>query len=96
MWWVPGSRTTVDVAGGRSLKDTDCTFCGQCVTHCPTGALTARDDTNTVLDALADPNITTIVQVAPAGAGGVGGGLRPLSQAGQHRPHGGGAEADRL
>ena len=61
-----GSRTTVDVAGGRSLKDTDCTFCGQCVTHCPTGALTARDDTNTVLDALADPNITTIVQVAPA------------------------------
>ena len=61
-----GSRTTVDVAGGHSLKDTDCTFCGQCVTHCPTGALTARDDTNTVLDALADPNITTIVQVAPA------------------------------
>ena len=61
-----GSRTTVDVAGGRSLKDTDCTFCGQCVTHCPTGALTARDDTNTVLDALADPKITTIVQVAPA------------------------------
>ena len=61
-----GSRTTVDVAGGRSLKDTDCTFCGQCVTHCPTGALTARDDTNTVLDALAAPNITTIVQVAPA------------------------------
>ena len=61
-----GSRTTVDVAGGRSLKDTDCTFCGQCVTHCPTGALTARDDTNTVLDALADPDITTIVQVAPA------------------------------
>lgn len=36
------------------------------MTHCPTGALTARDDTNTVLDALADPNITTIVQVAPA------------------------------
>ena len=61
-----GSRTTVDVAGGRSLKDTDCTFCGQGVTHCPTGALTARDDTITVLDALADPNITTIVQVAPA------------------------------
>ena len=43
-----GSRTTVDVAGGHSLKDTDCTFCGQCVTHCPTGALTARDDTCSV------------------------------------------------
>ena len=61
-----GSRTTVDVAVGRYLKDSDCTFCGQCVTHCPTGALTARDDTNRVLDALADPEITTVVQVAPA------------------------------
>lgn len=61
-----GSRTTVDVSYNRLLKDTDCTFCGQCVTHCPTGALTARDDTNRVFHALADPNITTIVQVAPA------------------------------
>ena len=61
-----GSRTTVDVAVGRYLKDSDYTFCGQCVTHCPTGALTARDDTNRVLDALADPEITTVVQVAPA------------------------------
>ena len=61
-----GSRTTVDVCYNRRLKDTDCTFCGQCVTHCPTGALTVRDETNRVLNALADPEITTIVQVAPA------------------------------
>lgn len=61
-----GSRTTVDVSYNRKLKDTDCTYCGQCVTHCPTGALTARDDTNEVFHALADPDITTVVQVAPA------------------------------
>ncbi len=61
-----GSRTTVDVSENRTLKTADCTFCGQCVTHCPTGALTARDDTEQVLDALADPEITTVVQVAPA------------------------------
>ena len=61
-----GSRTTVDVKVGRSLKDTDCTFCGQCVTHCPTGALTVRDDTTRVLRAIADPEIITVVQVAPA------------------------------
>ena len=61
-----GSRTTVDVSFNRLLKETDCTYCGQCVTHCPTGALTARDDTNAVLDALEDPNITTVIQVAPA------------------------------
>lgn len=61
-----GSRTTVDVSYNRHLKNTACTFCGQCVTHCPTGALTVRDDTNRVLRALADPEITTVVQVAPA------------------------------
>ncbi len=61
-----GSRTTVDVSENRLLKDTDCTYCGQCITHCPTGALTARDETSRVLDALGDPEITTVVQVAPA------------------------------
>jgi len=61
-----GSRTTVDVSFNRLLKNTDCTYCGQCVTHCPTGALTARDDTNAVFHALADPEITTVVQIAPA------------------------------
>lgn len=61
-----GSRTTVDVSGNRLLKDTDCTYCGQCITHCPTGALTARDETSRVLDALGDPDIVTVVQVAPA------------------------------
>ena len=61
-----GSRTTVDVSYNRYLVNTDCVFCGQCVTHCPTGALSVRDDTNRVLRALANPEITTIVQVAPA------------------------------
>ena len=61
-----GSRSTVDVSYNRSLKYTDCTFCGQCVTHCPTGALTVRDETTKVLWALADPETTTVVQVAPA------------------------------
>ncbi len=68
IWEVAGtgSRTTVDVSFNRLLKNTECTYCGQCVTHCPTGALTARDDTNRVFDALADPEITTVIQVAPA------------------------------
>ncbi|MBQ2996989.1 MAG: iron hydrogenase small subunit [Oscillibacter sp.] len=61
-----GSRTTVDVSYNRFLKNTDCTFCGQCVTHCPTGALTVRDDTIRVLRALANPELITVVQVAPA------------------------------
>ena len=61
-----GSRTTVNAGRARSLAETDCTFCGQCVTHCPVGALTARNDTQRVMEYLADPEIVTVVQVAPA------------------------------
>ena len=61
-----GSRTRVGVAAAKSLGESDCTFCGQCVTHCPVGALTERDDTYGVYEALADRDITTVVQVAPA------------------------------
>ena len=61
-----GSRVSVDVSRNRTIREADCSFCGQCITHCPTGALRERDDTEEVLAALADPEITTVVQVAPA------------------------------
>lgn len=61
-----GSRTTVDVSYNRRIKNADCSLCGQCITHCPTGALRERDDTDKVFDALADPNKIVVVQVAPA------------------------------
>ncbi len=61
-----GSRTTVDVSGHRNIEDTDCSMCGQCISHCPTGALRERNDIPKVFDVLADPEKITIVQVAPA------------------------------
>ena len=61
-----GSRTTIGVGKAHSMLESDCTFCGQCVTHCPVGALQERDDTDKVFDALADPKKITVVQVAPA------------------------------
>ena len=61
-----GSRTTVGVSKARKLLDSGCTFCGQCITHCPVGALQERDDTGKVFDALADPEKITVVQMAPA------------------------------
>lgn len=61
-----GSRTTIGVADARSLGESDCTFCGQCITHCPVGALQERDDTGKVFDALANPKKVTVVQMAPA------------------------------
>ncbi|MGI6046184.1 MAG: [FeFe] hydrogenase, group A [Eggerthellaceae bacterium] len=52
----------------RTVRKTGngCAQCGQCVTHCPTGALTARNDINRVMRALADPDTLTVVQTAPA------------------------------
>jgi NADH-quinone oxidoreductase subunit G len=61
-----GSHIDVDVRGNKKIYASDCALCGQCVTHCPVGALSARDDTEKVLDALADPDVVTLVQVAPA------------------------------
>lgn len=61
-----GSRTTVDVARNLKIEASDCTLCGQCITHCPTGALRERDDLSKVFAALADPEKITVVQVAPA------------------------------
>ncbi len=61
-----GSRTTVDVSMNKCIEESDCSNCGQCVTHCPTGALRERNDVPEIFKALADPEKITVVQVAPA------------------------------
>ncbi|MEA5083869.1 MAG: NADH-dependent [FeFe] hydrogenase, group A6 [Lachnospiraceae bacterium] len=61
-----GARTTVDISFNRKIMDADCSFCGQCVTHCPVGALSVRDETPKMFEALADTEKVVIVQIAPA------------------------------
>lgn len=61
-----GSHTTVGVAGGKAIESVHCSLCGQCITHCPVGALHERDDTVKVMRALEDENKVTVVQIAPA------------------------------
>lgn len=61
-----GTRTCVGLTGDVTIDASKCVTCGQCITHCPVGALSERDDISKVQDALDNPEITTVVQVAPA------------------------------
>ncbi len=61
-----GFFSAVAPAFEMNLEDSPCTYCGQCVSVCPTGALTEVDHTNDIIRALSDPSKTVIVQTAPA------------------------------
>ena len=61
-----GFKTVIAPAFGKTMLETDCVFCGQCINACPVGALRERDDTDKVWDALSDPEKFVVVQPAPA------------------------------
>ncbi|PXV87717.1 NAD(P)-dependent iron-only hydrogenase catalytic subunit [Lachnotalea glycerini] len=61
-----GFDTVISPAFGMPMVDTNCTFCGQCVSVCPTGALTEVNNTSKVWNALNDDSKFVIVQTAPA------------------------------
>ena len=61
-----GFYAVVAPAFEENLDHSVCTYCGQCVAVCPTGALTEVDHTPAVIRALSDPSKTVVVQTAPA------------------------------
>jgi NADP-reducing hydrogenase subunit HndD len=61
-----GFNSVVAPAFEMDLEDSTCTYCGQCVAVCPTGALTEVDHTNQLIEDLANPSKTVVVQTAPA------------------------------
>lgn len=60
-----GFDINFDTAYGRSLGDSVCINCGQCVQACPTAALTIRDDTERFWGAI-DSGKLIVAQVAPS------------------------------
>jgi NADP-reducing hydrogenase subunit HndD len=61
-----GFMASVAPAFEQNLEHSSCTYCGQCVAVCPTGALTEVNHVPQVLRALVDPSKTVLVQTAPA------------------------------
>ena len=61
-----GFNTVVGTFFNADMMDTECTFCGQCVSVCPTGALMEKDNTKEAWDALAQKEKPVMVQIAPA------------------------------
>ncbi len=61
-----GFNTIVSTAFEHDLKDSVCTYCGQCASVCPTGAIVEKDDTGKVWDAINNEEKVVIVQTAPA------------------------------
>ena len=60
-----GFYTHVGSTFNRSMFETTCTFCGQCVSVCPTGALTEVSNVRKVWDELNSDKLV-VVQTAPA------------------------------
>jgi len=56
----------------KSMNDVICTNCGQCVNHCPTGALVEKNYIEEVWAAISDKNKYVVIQTAPAVRVGLG------------------------
>ena len=67
-----GFQTNISSAFYMGLGETSCVSCGQCISVCPTGAISEKDCTDQVLEALNDKSKHVIVQTAPAVRAGLG------------------------
>ena len=61
-----GFESCISTVGNKSLNDVNCTFCGQCIEACPTGALHEKETINEVWEKISDPEWIVVAQTAPA------------------------------
>ncbi len=74
-----GDQMKISTFFEKPMNDVVCTNCGQCINHCPTGALVEKNYIEQVWEAIADPEKHVVVQTAPAVRVGLGEemGLKP-------------------
>lgn len=61
-----GADMEISTAFGKDIADTNCVNCGQCAAVCPTGAITIKNDTHDVWEAIHNPDKRVVIQIAPA------------------------------
>ncbi|MEI6970093.1 MAG: NADH-dependent [FeFe] hydrogenase, group A6 [bacterium] len=61
-----GFHNVVAPAHDGKMIDSVCIHCGQCVNVCPTAAFTEQDATESVFEALSNPDLHVVVHTAPA------------------------------
>jgi NADP-reducing hydrogenase subunit HndD len=67
-----GDQMKITTFFEKPMNDVVCSTCGQCINHCPTGALVERNYIEKVWDAIADKTKHVVVQTAPAVRVGLG------------------------
>lgn len=67
-----GDKMKITTFMDKAMNDVVCTNCGQCINHCPTGALVEKNYIEEVWEAISNPNKHVVVQTAPAVRVGLG------------------------
>ena len=67
-----GSEMYVSTAFDKPLNETYCTGCGQCSVYCPTGAITVKDESDKLWQAIYDDGLKTVALFDPSIASTIG------------------------